>query len=134
MHKIIIPGVKSWHPNAQSLWGNTIPSYNTMNEQHPEGLPRGREDDRPSEQHTVITTRLVQRTWSWKTAKTKCHRGKVCKNLQWLKILQAKTRCASGNRQKERTVITDKMEENHSRDEHHSVEGLLPPEATQINT
>ena len=63
-----------------------------------------------------------------------CHYGKVCKNLQWLKIHQAKTRCGSGKRQKERTVITDKKEENHSRDEHHSVEGLLPPEATQINT
>ena len=39
-----------------------------------------------------------------------------------------------GKIQKERTVITDKTEENHSRDVHHSVEDLLPPEATQINT
>ena len=88
-----------------------------MNEQHPEGLQRGREDDRPSEQDTVITTRLVQRTLTGTTAKTMCHCGKVCKNLQGLKIHQAKTRCGSGKRQEERTVITDKTEENHSRDE-----------------
>ena len=64
MHKNKIPGVKGWHPNAQFLWGNTIPSYDTMNEQHPKGLPRGGEDDRPSKQDTVIQTRLVQRTLS----------------------------------------------------------------------
>ena len=82
----------------------------------------------------MITTRLVQWTLTGTTAKTMCHCGKVCKNLQGLKIHQAKTRCGSGKRQKELTVMTDKTEENHSQDEHHSVEDLLPPEATQIST
>ena len=82
----------------------------------------------------MITTRLVQWTLTGSKAKTMCHCGKICKNLQGLKIHQAKTRCGSGKRQKELTVMTDKTEENHSQDEHHSVEDLLPPEATQIST
>ena len=82
----------------------------------------------------MITTRLVQWTLTGSKAKTMCHCGKVSKNLQRLKIYQAKTRCGSGKRQKELTVMTDKTEENHSQDEHHSVEDLLPPEATQVNT
>ena len=88
-----------------------------MNEQHLKGLARGAEEDKPSEQDIVITTPIVQRTLSGTTEKTKCHFGKFCKNLQGLYIHQAKTRCGSGKRQKERTDITDKTEENHSRDE-----------------
>ena len=121
-------------PQRSSCEGTPYQATTRMNEQHPKGLPRDAEDDKHSEQDIVITTPIVQRTLSGTTAKTKCHFGKFCKNLQGLYIHQAKTRCWSGKRQKERTDITNKTEENQSRDEHHSFDDLFPSEATQINT
>ena len=100
---------------------------------YPQGLPRGGEDERPIEQDKTVTTRLIQRTLTGTTAETKCHCGKVCKNLKGLKIHQARTKCGSGKQQRERTVNTDETTEDHSQEAHHSAEDLLPNEATQIN-
>ena len=53
--------------------------------------------------------------------------------MKGLKIHRARTKCGAEQRQKERTVTTVQTEENHKQEEHHSVEDLLPTEATQID-
>lgn len=66
-------------------------------------------------------------------AETKCHRGKVCKNLRGLMIHRAWSGCGREKQQAECTVNTSKTEEDHSQDEHHSAEDLLPPETAQAS-
>ena len=39
------------------------------------------------------------------TTETKCQWGKFCKNLRGLKIHQARTKCGSGKKQRNSTVI-----------------------------
>ena len=64
-------------------------------------------------------------------AETKCHCGKICKNLRGLRIHQARTKCKNVRHQKERTDNSDKTDEDHSQDSHHSAEDLNPTEAAQ---
>lgn len=65
--------------------------------------------------------------------RTKCHYGKLFKNLKGLKIQQARHRCGAAKQQRERTINTVETKEDHSQDEHPSAEDLLPNKATQIS-
>ena len=81
------------------------------------------------------TTQDVQRTLTGEIVQeTRCHCGKLCKNSRGLKIHQARAKCRPKSTQEERTVNTGETQEDHSQEEPHSTEDLLPSGRMQDDT
>lgn len=77
------------------------------NEQYPQSLPKGGEDERLKKTDLMVTAttrtqttrRLTQTTLTGHVLKVKCHCGKICKNARGLKIHQSRTTCGKGEKQ-----------------------------------
>lgn len=110
------------------------------NEQYPQGLPRGGEDERPNRtditvmamENTWIMRRLTQTTLTGEVLEVKCHCGKLCKSARGLKIHQSKTQCGKGKKQMQRIVETlSETQEDSSQEAPHSTGDLSAPAPSQ---
>ena len=81
--------------------------------------------ERPGREDTMVTKRLIQRTLTGTTVEIKCQCGSVYNSLRGLNLHQVSTKCGSGKKQRNRTVLTDETKKDHIQEEHHSAEDLL---------
>ncbi|XP_038159099.1 uncharacterized protein LOC119796966 [Cyprinodon tularosa] len=107
---------------------------NDHNEQYPQSLPRGGEDERLARTDTSVQTRtdtrltrrLTQTTLTRTAPEVRCQCGKICKNTRGLKIHQAKTKCGKEAILLQRRVETPRQtQENPSQEAPHSTGDLL---------
>ena len=81
---------------------------------------------------STMTTRRVQRKLTGVAVKeTRCHCGKLGKNIKGLKIHQARAKCFL---QMECTVNTSHILEDQGQEEAHSTENLLPSQRNKDKT
>ena len=103
-----------------------------LQDKHPQGPPRGGEDEGPNWTDSQTTTRLRIRNMIGTTETTVlCQCGKPCKNLRGLRIHQAKSKCQPAKKVVERAVPTGETVENHSQESNHSTEDLLSTASSQ---
>ena len=107
-----------------------------INREYPQGLARGRKDDRLIMSSTDKRPRLVQRTLTGETAEATWHCGKVCKNIRGLRNHQLRTQCGQAGKQIQRTIVTTVGEtaEHFNQDQHHSIEALSENETMHAST
>ena len=113
-------------------------------EQYPQSLPRGGEDERLARTDTQETNteriwtrsqgRTVQMTLTGEVATTVCPCGKVCKNVRGLRVHQARSKSCSAVSQTQRTEnIPHETEEVASQESNHSTDDLFANESQQAN-
>lgn len=96
----------------------------TNDGKHPQGLPRGGEDERPNRTETMESTRKEQWTMTDTVA---CACGKVCKHFRGLKIHQARSNCQQPDRLRQRKGLPDKTREKTGPVANHSTRSLSAP-------
>ena len=122
------------NPNCSSCEGTpTTNATENQRENTPTSLPRGGENERLDRTDIMETTRLTQRTLTGTApVETKCHCGKVCKNIKGLRIHQAKnTACKRLLAQKQRARDPlGETQKDDSQETHHSTNDLNVPVQT----
>ncbi|KAG1925127.1 hypothetical protein F2P79_025744 [Pimephales promelas] len=128
---------KDWMTTEKE--GTTL-ATTEQNEQYPQSLPRGGEDERLNRTDILITARtgtkttrkLKQTTLTGEEYVTKCHCGKVCKGTRGLKIHQSRSSCGRSVTQVQRAdTVSGETKESSSQVAPHSAEDLYALEPPQ---
>ena len=102
----------------------------TTNEAHPQGIPRGGENEIPIRTDQRITTNANDQ----RTMTVKCSCGKQCKNPRGLKIHQARMKCLDkGSPVKRSGSLPGETQEEHGQDTPHSAQSLHSSDQANTN-